>query len=180
MQVVADVVETAGCVVEAATADSVAAEAVAETEAVTEASPCTDVNAPGELVSGACELLDTDSETGTDVTGDAVGLEPTDTGADAEAPEVAVVGSAGVADEVSTTEVGEAVPKIEVSVEISDAELALKVATLAVVEAWTLLELELDVEPVVPAGQVKLNNGVVDSVVPTRPKLGLGVVGYAS
>lgn len=96
------------------------------------------------------------------------------------ASEEAEDGAEGVPVELSTTEVLDAVPTIETSVDTSEAELALKVAALAERKALVEVGAELDDELRAFAGHVKSNKGVVDNVVPTKPKLGAGVFGYAS
>lgn len=72
------------------------------------------------------------------------------------------------------------VPKMEVSVDESEAEVGVKIAVVAVLEGVlvaVLLELLTAEEE---AGQVRSNSGPLLSWLPTIPKLGLGVVGYES
>lgn len=72
----------------------------------------------------------------------------------------------------STTGVREPVPIMKVSVEASEAKVALKVAMLAEDVPEVLLEDEDETDLDKPAGQVKSYNGVVESLLPTTPKSG--------
>jgi len=69
------------------------------------------------------------------------------------------------------------VPTIEVSVEMRDAEVELKVTEVAVLDGVLEAEVLLLDEETALAGQVRSNRGVSLKTLPTMPKLGLGVVG---
>jgi len=69
------------------------------------------------------------------------------------------------------------VPTIELSVEMRDAEVELKVTDVAVLDGVLEAEVLLLDEETASAGQVRSNKGVSLSTLPTMPKLGLGVVG---
>jgi len=69
------------------------------------------------------------------------------------------------------------VPTIEVSVEMREAEVELKVTEVAVLDGVLVAEVLLLEEETALAGQVRSNRGVSLKTLPTMPKLGLGVVG---
>lgn len=94
---------------------------------------------------------------------------------DADAELTGAVVEATVAEALLTGVV--VVPTIEVSVEMREAEVELKVTDVAVLDGVLLAEVLLLDEETALAGQVRSNRGVSLNTLPTIPKLGLGVVG---
>ena len=109
--------------------------------------------------------------TGAELAGELAGAELTG----AELTGAVVEATVAVAEALLTGVV--VVPTIEVSVEMRDAEVELKVTEVAVLDGVLEAEVLLLDEETALAGQVRSNRGVSLKTLPTMPKLGLGVVG---